>query len=329
MTKTGVLIINTGTPDAPTEDAIRAFLAEMLSDPVLINVPPIIWKRVLKHAILPKRPAKTKPAYESIWTPEGSRFMLASVAQRNLLQAELGSNFLVVLAMRYGNPSITSGLDTLREAGCEEVVIVPLYPQYVRVCAGTCLEETHRCLKEQMAKGWNPTVIEVRDFYQQPAYIQALADSIRETWQPARDGITAAQKLIFSWHSTPMADIEAGDPYRDQNEQTAAAVARELGLADESWMISYQSRFDNRKWLGPFTSDCLGDLARLGVKDVAIICPGFVADNIETLVEVSRTLRDEFLGAAGDGATFTYVHAHNDNPALAKAVAAAIRQALG
>ena len=148
MPKIGVLLINTGTPDTPTEEAIRRYLAQMLMDPLLISAPPFIWKRVLKYVILPKRPAKSMPAYKRIWTEQGSKFMLISISQRDSLQAQLGNDFEVVLAMRYGNPSIARGLEELRAANCETVVAVPLYPQYATVCAGTCLIEVHRCLED-------------------------------------------------------------------------------------------------------------------------------------------------------------------------------------
>lgn len=336
MAQTGILLINTGTPDAPTEDAIRRYLGEMLSDPALVNAPRFIWKRVLKYAILPKRPARTKPAYERVWTPEGSSFMRISLAQRDSIAAAFGGRYRVELAMRYGSPSIMAGLKALADAGCDHAVLVPLYPQYVRVCAGTSLGEARRCLGELARTGWNPRVTEVPQFFDQPAYVRGVADSIRSTWLDGRafadaereTGAKPKSKLIFSWHSTLMADIEAGDPYRDQDEATAAAVAAELGLEDDEWTISYQSRFDNRKWLQPFTTDVLAELAAEGVGDVAIVCPGFVADNIETLVEVSEELRDGFLAATDGQARFTYVPALNDSPALTQAISDAIRQAL-
>ena len=333
MPKTGILLINTGTPANPTEEAIRIYLEEMLSDRMLVDCPPFIWKRVLKHAILPKRPARTRPFYESFWTPEGSPFMLTSFAQRDLVERKLSEDaaqgLVVELAMRYGSPSIMSGLQALRNARCERIVAVPLYPQYVRVCAGTCLAKVRECLAELAEGGWEPKLEEVGDFWQQPAYLDALADSIRRTWDPAaRTERGAEEHLVFSWHSTLMADITAGDPYREQNESTAQAVARRLGLEEGAWSISYQSRFDGRKWLQPFTGDHLAELAEAGIRDLAIICPGFVADNIETCVEVSQQLRDAFLQAAGPEARFTYIPALNESDLLAEAVCAEIRKRL-
>ena len=334
LTRIGVLLINTGTPDEPTEEAARRFLAEMLSDPALVNVPRIIWKHVLNRAILPKRPAKMLPTYQRIWTPEGSRFMLISQSQRDMIATRLdddngADSYEVVLAMRYGNPSVISGLEKLRGAGCERIVAVPLYPQYVNVCAGTCLGEVRRCLDVLARGGWSPELIEIRQFFEQPAYLEGLAESIRTAWESASAGPTSAthRKLVFCWHSTLLADIERGDPYRDQNEQTARIVAEKLGLAANEWTIAYSSRFDNRKWLQPFIADVLLEAASQGYGDVAVVCPGFVADNIETLVEIDETMRGTYLEAAPAGARFTYVPALNDSYPLATAIARSVHEA--
>lgn len=330
-----MLLINTGTPDEPTEEAIRRFLAEMLSDPALVNVPRIIWKHVLNRAILPKRPAKMLPTYQRIWTPEGSRFMLISQSQRDMIADELNDDngadsYEVVLAMRYGNPSVMSGLEKLRGADCERVVAVPLYPQYANVCAGTCLGEVRRCLGVLARNGWSPELVEIRQFFEQPAYLEGLAESIRAAWKGASASTptsTTHRKLVFCWHSTLLADIEKGDPYRDQNEQTARIVAEKLGLAADEWAIAYSSRFDNRKWLQPFITDVLLEAASQGCDDVAVVCPGFVADNIETLVEIDEAMRDVYLSAAPAGARFTYVPALNDSYPLATTIARSVHEA--
>ena len=321
MPRLGVLLINTGTPDEPTEEAIARYLEEMLSDPALISAPPIIWKRVLKYIILPKRPKATKPVYERIWTDDGSLFMCVSEKQAARIAEMLGKDYVVELAMRYGNPSIRSRLERLREAGVEQVVAVPLYPQYVNVCAGTCLAEVRRCMEEMRLLGWDAELSEVRDFYNEDSYIHALAESIRTAW-PQMQG-----KLVFSWHSTLLADIEAGDPYKEQCEQTAQMVADELGLDSESWIVAYQSRFDSRKWLQPLIGDTLDCFAADGVDEVCVVCPGFVADNIETLVEIGETMRDRFLTSAPAGARFTYVPTLNVDEGLLQAVCESVREA--
>lgn len=326
--KTGVLLINTGTADAPTEDAVRAYLAEFLMDPILFTTPKLIWKHVVRHAILPNRPKRTLWRYRAIWTAEGSRFMLASKAQRTAVERELrgrsfnDGDFRVVLAMRYGTPSIASGLDELRAAGCGRVVCVPLYPQYVKVCAGTCFYEAERCLALLRRDGWEPELVKVSDFHDHPAYIKATADAIRARWS-----YKPGKKLLFSWHSTLMADLDAGDPYREQCEATARLVAAELGIAPEDWMIAYQSRFDSRKWLQPFIDDTLEQLAAGGTMDLCVHCPGFTADNIENVTETGGDFMTLFTTRAPEGARYTFVPALNDAPGLVEAICDSIERA--
>lgn len=327
MTSVGVLLINTGTPDNPDEESIRRFLEEMLSDPALISVPLFIWKRVLKHFILPNRPKKTVGLYRKMWGESGSIFMNASKVQRTALEAELrrrsfsGGDVQVALAMRYGNPSISSQLARLCQSGCEELVVVPLYPQYANVCAGTCFSEFDRCLRALRDEGCSPVVHKVGQFYDQPAYREALAALVKRHWtyQPG-------SKLVVSFHSTVMKDIDAGDPYREQTRETARRLASDLGVADEDWVVSYQSRFDSRKWLQPFTADVLEHMGTLGVADVCVVCPGFVAENIESKVEAGEQLRDEFLKRAVSDAHYTYVPTLDDDLGLITALADAIEQ---
>lgn len=333
--KTGVLLVNTGTPDEPTVDGVRAFLAEMLSDPMLVSMPRPLWNIILKKCILPRRPQRTVRAYQEIWTAAGAPFLLTSCTQRDLVAAELECRAVkedeaapgawqVELAMRYGNPSIARGLEALRTGGCGRVVLVPMYPQYVRVCAGTCLKETHAVLDAMAAeKGWHPERVEVEDFYEQPAYLDALAESVDACWE-RRPGA----KLVISFHSTLLADIKDGDPYERQTRETACMLAQRLGVPDEDFILSYQSRFDNRKWLEPHTAETVEILGATGTSDVCVVTPGFVADNIETCIEIGRTLRESFLKEARRFGTtaprFTRVPALNDAPGLAKAVADAI-----
>ncbi len=352
--KTGVLLVNTGTPDAPTVDGVRAFLAEMLSDPMLVSMPRPLWNIVLKRCILPRRPQRTVRAYQETWTAEGAPFLLVSYRQRDLIAAELerragegegeeavkagpdaradagasAGAWQVELAMRYGNPSIADGLAALAAGGCGRVVLVPMYPQYVRVCAGTCLKEAHAQLDAlERASGWSPQRFEVRDFYEQPAYLDALAESVSACWE-----WKPGAKLVVSFHSTLLADIRDGDPYERQARETACMLAQRLGVPDEDFILSYQSRFDNRKWLGPNTAETVDILGATGTADVCVATPGFVADNIETCIEIGRGLRESFLKEARRFGTtaprFTRVPALNDAPGLAQAVAAAICDAV-
>ena len=370
---TGVLLVNTGTPDVPTVEAVRAFLADMLSDPMLVSAPRPIWNFILQHFILPRRPARTVEAYRKVWTDEGAPFLSTSLRQRELLQAELdrrrrmagngekagkgdgrtclaggderadeeggrsrtaGSSgqrtgaFHVELAMRYGNPSIDAGLRALADAGCERLVVLPLYPQYVRVCAGTVLKETRARLAALGEEaGWHPKLAEVESFYEQPAYREALAESVRAAWERRKGG-----KLVISFHSTLLADIRDGDPYERQTRETAEDLARRLGLADEDWMLAYQSRFDSRRWLAPFTDEAVEILGATGINDVCVATPGFVADNIETRIELGEGLHDSFLAEARRFGTaeprFTRVPALGEHPGLVAALADAVEDAV-
>lgn len=326
MPKTGVLLINTGTPDAPTVESIRAYYEEFMHDRMLFSCPKPIWEVILRRRILPTRPQQKLADYQKLYRQGSPLLLRISRTQLGMVGEALASkgfaqgDFACALAMRYGNPSIASGLCELRDAGCERLVVVPLYPQEVKVCAGTCLAETDRCLDDLAAQGWRPQqVVRVRSFYRQPAYLDAVAGAVRSAWK-----YSPGARLLFSWHSTLMKDIRHGDPYQRQNDETARAVATRLGLPDDAWQITYQSRFDGRKWLQPSTAATVLELARAGVKDVCIVMPGFVADNLETVVEVGEQLRARYLEVAPAGSSFTVVPALNESPLLAEAVAQAI-----
>ena len=325
MSAIGIVVINSGTPDELNEDAIRKFLACMLSDPALISCPPIIWKRVLKYFILPNRPKRTIKNYARMWDENGSQFMNISHRQAAALQAELqrrgfnGGRFEVRLAMRYSSPSITSQVQAFKQAGCGTIIGLPLYPQYVNVCAGTCLKELNRCVDEQRDASWDPRVVQIRQFYDEEPYQEALAASVARHWSHA-----PGSKLCVSLHSTLMADIKAGDPYHEQNLATTADLAARLGVPAEDVQLSYQSRFDSRSWLQPFTANVLQQWAQQGVKDVCVVCPGFTAENIESKIEAGEQLRDGFLAQAGEGARYTYIPTLDDDPGLISALANAV-----
>ncbi len=382
--KTGVLLMNTGTPDAPTEEAARTFLEEMLSDPALISMPPFLWKPILHKFILPKRPQKTAALYKQIWTDEGAPFLLTSLRQRDLLQKKLDESlrkhpassgksnqhfgehltnseepnqhfdehpsggdknsadtqrdsvygnvnnaqqFQVEIGMRYGNPSIESGLQVLYKGGCERIILLPLYPQYAKVCSGTCLSKAYEKLLElEKQYGWKPQVIDVKDFFEQKSYIDGLVKSIHQKWDYKK-----GDKLVISFHSTLMADIKKGDPYKNQAEQTAKALADALNMADDDWVLSYQSRFDSRKWLSPFTADTVQFLGAVGTENVCIVAPGFVSDNLETSIELGQQMKELFLKEAErfgtENAQFVYAEALNDDELLIDALAKSILSA--
>lgn len=315
----GVLLVNSGTPDAPEEEAIRSWLEQMLTDPVLIACPMPIWRRVLDYVILPRRPKKNVPRYKRFWTPEGSPFVLDSLEQGRALEKQLrarGVEAKVEFAMRYGNPSIASKLELFKEAGVGKLIVIPMYPQECKSCTGTILPEVKRLFDVLADSEWNPELQEVRHYYDNPLYLKALSESVSRTWSPRPNS-----RLAVSFHSEPVKFIEDGDPYQDQINETAQKLAVSLGLPDEMWQVTYQSRFDNRKWLGPLLEPTLELWAEEGVKDVCVVCPGFAADCLETSLEVAEEARDFFLAAAGDDASFTYVPALGANAGLISALA--------
>lgn len=319
LKETGVLLVNTGTPDAPEETAIARYLDEFLMDPAIIGAPwPI--RRMIVNRIVSTRPKESAKKYRAFWTEEGSPYLNTCLLQGKMLQGQLEQHGMqVAVAMRYGNPSIESALASLKGCGCTRLVVVPCYPQYARVCAGTCFTAVRKALARL---GWNPVLVEIDDFYQQPCYRKALADSVGKNWTPA-----PGSKLVVSCHSTLLKDIEQGDPYRDQVEETAANLAEDLGICGETVVVSYQSRFDDRKWLQPSTKDTVVQLAEAGTS-IAVICPVFVTDNIETAIEVDAELRSLYCEHAPEGCTFTYIPCLNDDPDLIRALADAVLQGL-
>lgn len=329
MADTGVLLINTGTADNPSIPALTAYLDEFLHDRMLIDLPPVLWNPILKLFILPRRPKRNQPSYQQMWEGDGFAFTKASRRQRVQVDQALrqtgfeGGNVCVELSMRYGNPSIMAGLEALRAAGARRLVVVPLYPQVARVTTGTCLDKVSACLGEMAPSGWSPQVIAVQGFWEEPAYLDALAASISRSWTPGEHS-----RLIMSWHSTLRRDIKRGDPYASQIRATAQAVASRLGLASEQWAVGYQSRFDSRMWLEPFTSDLVDKAAREGVADLCVATPGFVTNCLETTIEVGQTLKERYLSAAPDHARYTWVPALDDDAGLARAIAHAVIQAV-
>lgn len=325
--KTGVLLMNTGTADEPSIAAVRTYLHEFLMDPAIIGAPEFIRKRIVKR-ICRKRPQETLANYEAFWTPEGSPFTIGCYKQARALEVELcqrlGEDTRVVVAMRYGNPSVLDGLHELRVAGCERVIVLPSYPQQVRVCTGSCVKRVREVLAGLGQKhGWQPELVVAPYFYDQHSYRVALARQVARYWR-----YSEGARLVASFHSTLLADIEAGDPYRDQVEQTVAHLTADLRLPSEAVSLSYQSRFDNRKWLQPLTEPAVLEMARSGVKDLCVVCPGFTVDNMETVLEVNRDLRAAFMESAGPDAHFTYVPALGDTEGLVAALADAVEKAI-
>jgi ferrochelatase len=305
----GTLLTNLGSPDAPTTAALRRYLAEFLSDRRVIELPRALWWPLLHGVILNVRPRRSARLYAQVWSPAGAPLVTISrrqaAALATVLQERVASPPAVVTAMRYGNPSIRSGLEALRDRGCTRILVLPLYPQYFAGTTGS----TFDAVAEVLA-GWRrvPELRFVADYHADDAYITALARSVREVWE--RDG--EPDRLLISFHGIPVRYEQAGDPYARQCRRTATLLAAALGLPYERWLLAFQSRFGREKWLEPYTDHTLRSWAGAGVANVDVICPGFSADCLETLEEIDQLNRRIFLAAGGK--RFRYVPALNDRP---------------
>ena len=314
--QTGILLVNLGTPDAPTPGAVRSYLREFLWDPRVVQIPRPLWWLILNLFILPFRPAKTARKYASIWLADGSPLRVYLVRQAQLLRGYLGERLkkpiAVVAAMRYGKPSIAEGLKELEARGCVRLVVLPLYPQY----AASTTESARDALTKALKK-WRPApaVKFVNDFHDHPAYVKAIAKNVNEYWM--KHG--RPDRLLMSFHGLPRAVVEAGDPYEKQCRASARLIATELGWNDARTVVTFQSRFGRQEWVKPYTAQTLASLGGEGVGRVDVICPGFAADCLETLEEIALEGRDTFRGAGGKD--FHYIPTTNDTPAWMTALA--------
>jgi ferrochelatase len=304
--RVGVLLVNLGTPDAPTPAALRRYLAEFLSDPRVVEIPKLLWWMILHGVILRVRPAKSAQKYAAIWTPEGSPLAVWTAKQAKLLRGYLGQQghqVLVRHAMRYGQPSVAAELDALRAEGATRVLVLPLYPQYSAATSASVFDAV--AAWGQSAR-WVPELRFVQQYHDDPGYIAALAAQVRAHWQ--REG--RGSMLVMSFHGVPERTLHLGDPYHCSCHKTARLLAAQLGLAPEQYRVTFQSRFGKAQWLQPYTEPTLQQLAREGVERVDIMCPGFVADCLETLEEIDQEAREAFLAAGGK--TLHYIACLND-----------------
>ena len=320
--RTGVLLCNLGTPDEPTAAATRRYLAEFLSDPRVVEIPPAAWKPILHGVILRTRPAKSAAKYQQIWLPEGSPLMVWSRKQATMLRGYLGErghDVSVRLAMRYGNPSIASQLDELKARGCTRILVVPLYPQYSGTTTASVIDAVGA-----WARGVRhvPELRFVNRFHDDPGYIRALTRVMHQHWQAHG----RPDKLVMSFHGVPERTLTLGDPYHCECLKTARLLAERLALKDGEWVVSFQSRFGKAKWLEPATQTVLEQLGRAGTPRVDVVCPGFVADCLETLEEIAMEGRDAFKAAGGQ--EFHYVPCLNDNPTWLAALAEIVQDHL-
>jgi len=308
--KTGILLVNLGTPDAPEPAAIRRYLAEFLSDPRVIEMPRWLWKLILHGVILRFRPAHIAPAYRSIWTKEGSPLLSTSKQQIEKIKTQLASRFdhaiELSLGMRYGQPSIARALRELQAANVQRLLVLPLYPQY---SATTTASTFDAVAAELMNWRWIPSLRMLNQYHDHPAYIETLADSVKTFWQ------TQAQPdmLLMSFHGLPKRYLLAGDPYFCHCQKTARLLAEKLGLHENQWQISFQSRVGREEWLKPYTDETLKALPGEGKKSVQVICPGFPSDCLETLEEINVQNRQWFIEAGGEH--FDYIPALNASDA--------------
>ncbi len=315
--KTGVLIVNLGTPDAPTREALRPYLKEFLSDPRVVEIPRLIWLPILNGVILNTRPAQSAKKYAAIWTREGSPLKHHTVQQAILLQNRLsekaGFPIHVDYAMRYGNPSIDAVLAKMKEQGCDRILVIPLYPQYAASSSGTVFDAVFECLKTFR----NPPELRIiKHFHDDPGYIQALAQNISAYWQ--KNGMP--EKLVMSFHGVPKRTLELGDPYHCECMKTGRLLAEALGLSEDRYRITFQSRFGKAEWLKPYTIEVAENLGREKTSRLDVVCPGFVSDCLETLEEIAMEVKQAFLNAGGG--EFHYISCLNENDAWIDALCA-------
>ena len=309
MRRTAVLLVNLGTPEAPTKAALRRYLGEFLWDPRVVEIPRPVWWLILNLFVLNLRPAKSAAKYARIWTPQGSPLKVHTEAQARLLRGWLGEagqpDVAVDWAMRYGKPSIADALDRLKAAGAERVLVVPAYPQYAASSTGSVMDDVADWIKRTR----NPMEIRfLKHFHDDPGYIASVAATVREHW--AAHG--RPDTLLMSFHGLPRRSLDLGDPYYCECQKTGRLIAESLGLAPDLYRITFQSRFGKAEWIKPYTQATLEELGHAKTRRVDVICPGFVADCLETLEEIALDCKGEFLAAGGG--EFHYIPAINQRP---------------
>jgi len=320
--KIGVLLLNLGTPDATDYFSMRRYLKEFLWDRRVIETPRIIWWFILNFVILTFRPNKSGALYKKIWDMEknDSPLRLISLSQGKKLQRRLGTEVIVDVAMRYGNPSITDRLQALKNKGCEKILLAPLYPQYSAATTASANDKAFDVLKTMR---WQPAIRTLPPYFDNPLYIEALAKSVRS-------GIKTSgfepEILVTSYHGMPQSYVDAGDPYFDQCHKTSLLLAEKLGWDEEKIVLAFQSRFGPQEWLKPYTDEVLVSLATNGTKNIAIISPAFSVDCLETLEEIDMEGRDVFLENGGE--KFCYIPCLNDEEYGMKLIETLVRSEL-
>lgn len=294
--KSGILLVNLGTPDAPTAAAVRRYLREFLSDPRVVNIPRAIWLPILYGIILPLRPRRVAKLYQSIWGATDSPLREIGGQLQQGIAAEIeqvcGESMSVVMGMTYGKPSIEEAIQLLQQHGVERIVVLPLFPQYSSAATGAACDVLAKALQRLVHV---PEITLINSYHNEPAYIEALAQTVRTHWQQQGK----AKRLLMSFHGIPKQQSDAGDPYTRQCAETACYLAAELGLASHEWQYTFQSRFGKAEWVKPYTDKTLACWADEGVDSVDVICPGFAVDCLETLEEMAIQNKELFLEHGG------------------------------
>jgi ferrochelatase len=320
---TGILLCNLGTPDAPTAAAVRRYLREFLSDPRVVEIPRAIWLPLLHGIILPLRSGKSAAKYATIWTPEGSPLKVYTERQATLLQEQLsarGHHVVVRYAMRYGNPSMASQLDALKDAGATRILVLSAYPQYSATTTASVIDAVNTWVTRTRLV---PELRFVNRYHDDAGYIEALARRVETHWREHGK----PDHLVMSFHGVPERTLMRGDPYHCECHKTGRLLATRLGLAKTDYTVSFQSRFGKAKWLEPYTEPTLQALAQRGVGRVDVVCPGFTSDCLETIEEIGMEGKEAFLMAGGR--EYHAIACLNDQPAWITALADIAQQHMG
>lgn len=332
---TGVLLINTGSPASPTPEAVRSYLEQFLMDDRIRPLPAPVWRAILEHMILPRRCPASAEKYAAIWSDEGSPLVAGCRGLSSRIEKVLSSKRcegrvrgplssyspLVRAAMLYGEPSITSVLKELKREGCDRLVALPLYPQSAYSTTASALDALNRNLDRM---GWRVPVVSIESYGDEPAYLDAVADSIQRAGYQAK-----SDHLLLSLHAIPLPDIDMGDTYTEQVRRSARAIAERIGAPDGSWSVSYQSPFeDGRRWTGPNTTRAVEKLAKCESRRLVVACPGFAVDCLETLYDIDRVLRAKYRALRPSADDLLYVPCLNDSRAHAELLAGIIQRAI-
>ena len=302
--KKGVLIAYLGTPDSPDVLSVRRYLKEFLSDPRIIEVPKIIWWFILNIFILNFRSFNSARLYKSIWTDGGSPLLVNCIKIKEKVQKSLPSNYQVALGMRYGNPSIKSALNELKEANCRDIEVITLFPHYSATTVGSIFDAVSTEIKSWR---WVPSVKFLNSYHDNPLLIEILSKRIKKSFESQGK----PDKLVFSYHSIPKKYFDSGDPYHCLCQKTSRLIAEKLSLDEKDYITAFQSRFGPSEWLKPYTSETMKSLPKEGIKSVQVVSPGFGVDNLETLQEIDIENKEYFEEAGGEN--FHYIPCLNDD----------------